>query len=347
MIKKITLINFRNFENKSFNFEEETNIIIWKNWKGKTNILEGISLLSNNSLLDIDFSNLVKKNKDFLYIQIKLFSWEKLWISFDKTLKKKKFFINKKSISKNKLKQYFPKIVSFHPMLMNIMYLSPSLRRNFLDSILTNSFPEYNKILIDFKKILRNRNKLLKNIFEKKSKKEEIIFWDKKFIEKADSIYIYREQIIKFIEKETPKLKRYFENKINKIEFIYKTKIDRNNIKNSIKEYLNKNLERDIILKKTFIWPHLDDFDIILDNNISIINFASRWEIKSIILWLKFIEAKFLKKVTNKTPIFIIDDLLSEIDSIHRNILIKNIKNKQTFITTINDIEYNSNKIFL
>lgn len=347
MIKKLTLLNFRNFENKSLNFEKEKNIIIWENWKGKTNILESICLFSNTSLLEIDYFNLVKNDKDFLFLKLELFSWDELWISYEKETNKKKFFINKKIVSKWKLEEYSPKIVSFHPMIMNMMYLSPSLRRFFLDNILINCYPEYDKLLRIYKKTLKSRNRVLKNIYEGKSKKDEIDFWNKQFVNNAEEIYKYREKIISYFEENISDSSIYFNNKINKVHFEYKTKIDRKDVRKSLENYINKNLDRDIILRKTYIWPHLDDFDIILDDVYSLINFASRWEVKSMILWLKFIEAKFIETIINKKTVFIIDDLLSEIDIYHREILLKNINNNQTFITSINDIDINSNKFSL
>jgi DNA replication and repair protein RecF len=72
------------------------------------------------------------------------------------------------------------------------MYLSPSLRRDFIDNILTNSYPEYEKLLKEYKKILKHRNKLLKNIRENKSSRDEIIFWNTQFIEKACELYQFR-----------------------------------------------------------------------------------------------------------------------------------------------------------
>lgn len=346
MIKSLELRNFRNFNEKIVNFTTNKNLIIWENWHWKTNILEAISLFSDNSLLDIDYKDLVNNQSDVLFIRIISDNKNEISISYDKKINKKKFFINKKAKSKKVIKDFFPKIVSFHPMIMNMMYLSPSLRRNFLDNILINSFEEYSKILKDYKKIVISRNKTLKNINEAKSKKEEILFWNNSFIEKAEQIYKYREKIILFIESNINEISSFLDNKIDSIRFEYKTKIDRNNVTDSLKSYIKKNIDRDIILWKTYIWPHLDDFDIILDNS-SLINFASRWEVKSIVLWLKLLEARFLETINKKSPIFLIDDLLSELDWIHLDYLMKNINKNQTIITSINNIDIWQDNIIL
>lgn len=342
MIKKIKLINFRNFEEKIIEFIPWKNFIIWENGKWKTNILESISILWNNSLLGLQYENLTKKNTNFFYVEYENTLSEKISISFDKENNKKKFLMNSKSLTKPKFKENTYKCVIFSPIIMNMMYLSPSLRRDFLDNILISSFPNYEKLLRDYKKVVQSRNRILKNISEWKSSRDEIKFWDDNFIDKAVKIYNFRFQIVNFISYKIQKSTLYFWDKVDEIKFVYKNKITDNHfninnddIKKIIKEYLEKNFERDIILRKTNIWPHIDDFDILVDN-IPLVNFASRWETKSIIIELKILEIAFIEKNINKKPILIIDDLLSELDDDHKNTLLERINDYQTFITSIN-----------
>ena len=357
MIKSIKLKNFRNFTNQEFSFDENKNFIIWENWKWKTNILEAISLFSWTNIVKINFENLVKKNNDIFYIENQLSSWEKTSISFNKKENKKKFILNWKNTTRKNLKNNNPIIVSFSPIIMNMMYLSPSLRRDFLDEILSKSFLEYNSYLKEYKKILISRNKVLKNIRDWKSKKSEIEFWDKKFIELSKVIYNYRFWLVDFLKGNSKEFTNYFSWKIQKIDFTYKTKISikKENskqekfelIEKQIKKYLNKNIDRDIILASTQIGPHIDDFEIFVDD-IELINYASRWEVKSVILWLKLLEIKFIEKYLNKKPILLIDDLLSELDKNHKNLLLDNIKNYQTFITSIREeYDWTWKKIYL
>jgi len=344
MIKSLKLKNFRNFKNNTFIFENEKFFIIWKNWKWKTNILEALSILNNNSIIWLSFDNLVKKNENNFFIEQEDDKWNTFGISYDKALNKKKYFINKKVTSKKNYNNNTNLSVIFSPIIMNIMYLSPGLRRNFLDQILINSYSNYDKLLRTYKKILTNRNKVLKNIRENKSQKSEIIFWNQEFIKISISIYKIRFELNNFFEKHIKKSSEYFFWKIKNIDFVYLTKINKNNIENDILNYLNKNLDRDIILWKTNIWPHIDDFEIIIDNN-KLIDYASRWETKSIIIWLKLLETAFIENKTNKKPVLFIDDLLSELDEMHKNLLLDKIKYYQTFITSINKI--NNTNYFL
>jgi len=342
MIKSLKLKNFRNFEDIEFIFENEKFFIVWENWKWKTNILEALSILNNNSIIWINFDMLVKNNENNFFIEYQNDDWKTLWISYDKELKKKRFFVNKKTTSKKIFTENTNISVIFSPIIMNIMYLSPSLRRDFLDQILINSFNNYDKLLSNYKKILKNRNKILKNIRENKSKKEEINFWNQEFIKNAVEIYKYRLQLCDFFQKHIKKSSEYFLWKIKNVDFEYQTKVNRDKIPDDIIKYLEKNFDRDIIMWTTSIWPHIDDFDIIIDNN-RLVEFASRWETKSIIIWLKLLETAFIENITNKKPVLLIDDLLSELDEKHKDILINKIKYYQTFITSISQVDKKNN----
>ncbi len=336
MISSLKLTQFRNFQSREFFFSEAKNYIIWENGKWKTNILESLSLLTWNSITWINFENLINQDSDFFHIEMFNTKQDSLSIFYDKKLSKKKYALNSKATSKKKFIEISLKSVLFSPFTMNMMYLSPSLRRDFLDTILLSSFSEYSKVLKNYKKSLTNRNKVLKNISKNKSEKSEIIFWNNDFIKNAVEIYKYRKKIVDYLEKKSGKLSKGFNWKISDISFKYITNISLEaNIETQITHYLEKNLDRDIILKSTNIWPHRDDFNIILNDSINLIDFASRWEVKTTILWLKNLEIKFIEKNTQRKPILIIDDLLSELDSTHKNYLIQSIHWYQTFISWI------------
>lgn len=335
MIKEFKLINFRNFNELKLKSLNKENFIVWENWKWKTNILEAISLLSNNSITWLSLDELIKKWEDYFFVEYINESWEKLSISYIKEWKKKTYMHNNNKVNKKKFNSLSKKSVIFSPIIMNLMYLSPSLRRDFLDTILKNSFVDYEKILLDYKKIIKHRNKTLKSINEGKANKEDLVFWDNQFIELSILIYKYRFKLINFLKETIHTTLEYFSWKINIIELVYETKIEENNIESSIRQYLEKNIDRDIILGKTAIWPHIDDFNILIDWHY-LSHFASRWETKSIIIWFKLMEWIFIEKMTKNKPILLIDDLLSELDEKHKNMLISKIEYYQTFITSIN-----------
>ena len=338
MIKEIKLINFRNFDELKLTSLEKENFIVWKNGVWKTNILESISMLWNNSITWLSLDELVKKWEDYFFIEYVNLDWSKFSFSYIKEKKKRSYMHNNNKISKQKFSSLTHKCVIFSPIIMNMMYLSPSLRRDFLDSLLKSSFPNYEKLLSDYKKIVKQRNKALKNINEWKCDRSEIDFWNSSFIESASKIYNYRFKIVNFLKISMESSLEYFSWKIQNIEFQYISKVEENSIEQDLKKYLNKNLDRDIILWKTAIWPHVDDFEILIDSS-PLSHFASRWETKSIILWLKLLEWVFIEKMTGARPILIIDDLLSELDNSHKDMLLEKIEYYQTFISWISKPE--------
>lgn len=345
MITQITLRNFRNFSHICLDWLQEKNYITGENGKGKTNILEAISVLCNHSLSGIPIDEMVQSQQDVFFIELSHHTLWNISISYDKVNKKKKYFVNGKSTTKKKLSLESYKCVCFTPIIMNMLYLSPGLRRDFLDTVLSSSFDSYKWLLSSYKIILKHRNKMLKNIAENKSSIDEIHFWDEKFMQTASEIYTYRLKLMDFLSWSIESCKQYFSGKIDTIELLYISKIDPKDPADSIRKYLQKNIARDTILWKTPIGPHVDDFEI-RTNGVLLTHFASRGETKSIIIWLKLLEAVFIEKMTGKKPILLIDDLLSELDNAHKDMLLEKISYYQTFITSISEIgEKNNIKI--
>lgn len=292
---------------------------------------------------------LLEKQHNNFFIKYTWTYWV-LWISYDGDENKKKYLQESKNTSKQKITEKYPHVVCFHPMDMNLMYLSPSARRDFLDEILIKAFPEYRNILLAFKKVLIHRNRLLKNISEWKSTLTEIIFWNEKYINWACMIYKYRLQLKEYFSTNIHELKKYFFWKVSQIDFTYITKTSGENyddIQIYLKEYIANNIQKEIMLRKTLRGPHLDDFDIHVDS-IPLIHFASRGEVKSALLWLMFLETNFISECSNKKDIlFLLDDILSELDGEHRDLLWQYIGDRQCVITSIEDFNIPAHKIYL
>ena len=156
MIQTLKLKNFRNFTNEIFHFDAEKTFIIWENGQWKTNILEALSLLTGNSILWLHFEHLVQETHQLFFIECSDNKWNTIGIAFDKSSKKKVYKINGKNTTARFLQQHFTKSVVFSPIIMNMMYLSPSLRRDFLDNILTNSYTEYGSLLKNINILFNN-----------------------------------------------------------------------------------------------------------------------------------------------------------------------------------------------
>jgi len=289
---------------------------------------------------------LIKREEDVMYIKYDLTLWS-IAHAYDNKTGKKKYFLWDKSTTPAKLRHTYPHIISFHPLIMNLMYLWPSHRREFLDNIIVSAFPNYQKTLLKYKKILNNRNKVLKNIYLEKSQISELDFWNEIFIKTASEIYTYRKKIVDFMQESQMQLCEYFFWKVSQAQFTYISKINISDVEVELRTYIRNNTKKEVLLRKTLRWPHLDDFDILIDNT-PLIHFASRWEVKSVLLGLKFLETKFIQEHSDKKEtIYLIDDLLSELDVIHRELLWKHVWNNQCIMTSIEDINIEWNKIYI
>lgn len=359
MITKIVLQNFKNHENLKLDFWH-TNILVWENWSWKTWILEAIYFVNNFcSPIWVANPNLIntKENNFLIKLNIEKDDYEhEIKITADWESRRIRLFIDNKQVTKKELDNKLRiKTVFFSLIEMNLIYLGPSLRRDFLDEIVASSYPEFKDIKSNYQKILKNRNKLLKNIDEWKSDKSELSFWNNSFIKASEDYYKYRLKFIEYIENNSDTIKKLMENKYD-FSFKYQTKINLKNISKSISDYLEKNVDRDIIMGKTMIWPHLDDFIFEVDRDWKTHNsdyFLSRWENKTILLGLKFLQIKYLKELFPDYKIItLLDDFFAELDKKHINTVLDILSDEQSFLTAQflpieSDKIQNSNKIFL
>lgn len=344
MIHSLRIKNFRNFSSKNIDFHPGINLIVWINGAGKTNILEALSLPAH-SLVESDPLYLLQKGEEVFHISYQL-QHGSCSFAFSQKENKKNYSKESKKCSKASLALWYPHIIAFHPLMMNLMYLSPSERRSFLDEILVSAFPEYKKLLSEYKKILTSRNKVLKNISEGLSDVKELSFWNQNFIETASRIYSYRSRIVEYFQNSIQELLPIFWNKVTTLSFYYISKIDIKQAQSELETYIKNNQHKEVLLRKTLRGPHLDDFEIMVDVS-PLTHFASRGEVKSIILWLKFLSSSFLEKYSSKDIIYIIDDILSELDEIHIQQVWDYIGQKQCIVSSIQDHQLSAHKIFL
>lgn len=120
-----------------------------------------------------------------------------------------------------------------------------------MDGILVQSFEGYHTLLLQYKKILSHRNKLLRHVSEGKSQEHELDFWDARFIEIASQVYAFRNKIVDFFSAETPSLEEYFFGKISHLRFLYLSKIDISQAEQELRAYIQQSRAKEILLRKT------------------------------------------------------------------------------------------------
>ena len=319
------LINYRNYEKLDINFGKGVNVFIGDNAQGKTNILEAIYYCafakSHRTTRDRE---LINWNNHESYISLGI-AKERLDKKIDiKILKDGKKAIKVNSIKINKIGELFGifNVVMFSPEDLKIVKDSPGVRRRFIDMELCQLNKKYYYNLVQYNKVLNERNVVLKN---KNLSEEMLDIYD-------EQLSSYGEYVIKERLKYFEKLNYYgvqvhkdiTSNKEN-IEFKYQSTIkDLSKIKENFYEALKKSRKKDIEKGISTIGLHRDDFSIFI-NNVDIKNFGSQGQQRTAVLTIKFASLRIIKEITGEYPVLLLDDVLSELDSNRQNYLLNNI----------------------
>jgi len=340
-IQKLKLEHFRNYTNFELDFEKNILLIKGKNAQGKTNLIEAIFGLSIGKSFRLkDLSEGIEWKQDFLRIKGILDDETELELFYSTHPRKQKVSkINGINLKLNDFVGHFLSVL-FTPEDINLISATPGLRRRFLDILLSQISHNYLVNSLNYQKILKQRNKLLKAIFEKKSQTDELDFWDLKLAEHGKQIIQERHNFFNsiqtFLEDQYSKISGKTEN----LTLNYLTKIQ------DTENYFDKlvlHRKKDILMTETSLGPHRDDFEFIL-NEKPITTFGSRGEYRSCILALKLSEVHFIEFQTGRKPVLLLDDVFSELDSERQQYLLETIQNQQTVITTTDDTILSNNE---
>lgn len=319
MIKKIRLQNFRNLRDQVIEFSDKVTVIVGPNASGKTNLLESVYLLSTGKSFKADLEvEMINEKKDFARAKGLIDENIKLEVIISKE-RSKKLLIN--GVSKRLIDFAGSlKTVLFAPEDLDLVTSSPSLRRKFLDNVLSVVDREYHRAIISYEKGLRARNKLLFRIREENVPINQLVFWNQLLIKNGDYITQRRSEFIEFINTDK------FQFSVSNFQLKYDTSV----ISPSRLEQYTK---EEVAAATTLVGPHRDDF-IFLEKERNLSRFGSRGEQRMAVLWLKLAELAFVRNRTQTLPTLLLDDIFSELDEKHRKIVFKISKNQQSIITT-------------
>ncbi len=329
-IKKLEVENFRNYKKEIFEFCPQKNIIYGLNGQGKTNIIEAIYFFVNGKSYRTTKDNEVI-NFDGDFCKIKILFNDGIRDNKGEIIIKNKKIITVNDIPIVKLSELigFINIVIFTPDMLSIVKEGPAGRRQFLDILISQLKPVYFKTLLNYYKVLINRNNILKR--KNKSELSTISVWNEKLAEYGTVIAKYRSDMIEKINEVIKNIK--FENIKEDLclEYIAGIKNDFCD-KNEFLKQLEINMPKELEKGLTLIGPQRDDFEIKM-NGKSIKKYGSQGQIRTSILKLKLTECEIIKQSTGKTPILLLDDILSELDKKRKDFFVKNLGDMQIFIT--------------
>lgn len=332
-IYSLFLQNFRNYTKKEFVFGKKTTLVVGSNASGKTNLLEAIYLLATGKSFRAELeSEMIGYGKQMSAVSCQLSDGKKLEIILTtgevmgNRVARKICRINEVG---KKLTDFVGnlKVVYFGPEDLELITDSPSLRRKYLDMVLSQVDKEYARASLSYEKGLRARNKVLEAIRETGAPKTQLYFWDQLLVKNGDLITKKREDMIDFFNKYQCQISTNGQFTIEYEKSVISPQ--------RLKQYQ----EEEVMAGATLVGPHRDDFKFEIRNSKlettrDLSAFGSRGEQRLAILWLKLCELGFIKERTGELPVLLLDDIFSELDSQRREIVWRLVSNQQTIITT-------------
>ena len=342
ILKSLELANFRNYEELNISFDKGTNILYGDNAQGKTNILEAIYVsATTKSHKGSKDKEIINFDKEEAHIRTYL-EKENVETRVDMHLRKNKskgIAIDGQKIKKAADLMGLLNVVFFSPEDLSIIKDGPAERRRFADMELCqlDSFYLYN--LNHYNKIIGQRNKLLKDMYFQPELKETLNIWDSQLVSFGSKIIERREQFVKQLGDIIFDIHKKLSGGKEELVIAYEPDVSIEDFEKQMKY----NQDKDIRLKQTTTGPHRDDFSFVV-NGVDIRKYGSQGQQRTAALSLKLSEIELVKKISKDTPVLLLDDVLSELDSNRQNYLLNSIGNIQTIITCTGLEEFVNNR---
>jgi len=326
------------------------NILVGPNATGKTNILEAIYFLSRTNSPRLHYQkDLIKYNNNFFRLAALVISGSrKLNLETSLEIKNREICETKLKINKKmrKTSEFISqlKAVFFLPSEISLIDSSPAHKRAYFNNLLIQTRPLFYQTLIRLNKIIYSRNRLLENIKNRKARENELLFWDQELVLCGISIFLYRRQVVSFINRIIDSIYKNLTLTSDKLSILYQPFLS--DAKNLSQKVMEKKYQEELLKLKneeikqacSLLGPHRDNFIFKIGAK-SLALFGSRGEFREAVLALKLSEGKLIEKVAEDKPILLLDDVASELDNQRKDYLFNFLKkyiaaDGQVFITT-------------
>jgi DNA replication and repair protein RecF len=332
----LTLKNFKSYRAETFSFHDRFNLIIGENAQGKTNLLEAIHfLLRFKPFRVLRSEEIISFGATECRLKGEISSeagFEEINIFLDENHKTLK--LNNKIVYNSSKVSGRYNVVTFLPSDIEIVKSSPQVRRRFLDTLICSLAPSHLKDLKQYQRALSQRNAVLARTHS--LTQEKIDVWDEQLAQKGSRIISRR---LETINKMSPLLEEVYQNTSGtdqKIGIHYDCGVDlSDDIEQSFKDGLMQNFDKDKKRLHTTVGPHRDKISFtISDKDASV--YSSQGEAKNLALALRAAEIRMVENILGKTPVLLLDDITSELDSNRKKFLFRLLQDYtgQIFITT-------------
>jgi len=335
ILKSLSLLNYKNFESKTFTFNEKINCIVGNNGIGKTNVLDAIYHLSfGKSYFNPVATQNIKHETDFFVVNgdyLKHGNSEKIIVSLKRGQKK---VIKRNGKPYEKFSEHigFLPLVIISPADRDLIIEGSETRRKFIDSVISQSNKTYLSDLISYNKILAQRNALLKYFALNHTFNQDTLdVYNGQLLNHGSKIFKQRAQ---FLEEFIPIFKARYEaisSGNETVNLVYQSDL----FENALDILLVNALSKDKALQYTSVGIHKDDLQFNIDEH-PIKKFGSQGQQKSYLIALKLAQFDFIKKQSGDNPILLLDDIFDKLDDQRVEQIIKLVNNEnfgQLFIS--------------
>lgn len=345
-ISELYINEFRNLGKIEYSPTKGVNILVGNNAQGKTNFLEAIYLLtSGSSFRTGQDKNLIKFGQNHYYIQATFQDTDKQYtvaLRYDLG-KRKQLTINNK---RHTLFNEKPAAILFTPDDLFLVKGSPHRRRAFLDNLLKNLSLEYKTFFENYQQLLNRRNAILKNYPVNFNMLHAL---DHVFASNAAQVILARLNILKMLDELTLQYYKMIggnESLHLKYALTFSLpggKVNLESITEAIAQSLQEKLTKEMQRKTTLIGPHRDDINFYIDQHNARI-FASQGQQRNVVVALKMAEVETFKRIRGISPIFLLDEVLAELDTQRKTKLLDLLQKSpfQTFMTSVDSSLFNS-----
>lgn len=312
-LKYLSLLNYKNFDSANFEFDRKINCMVGNNGIGKTNVLDSIYHLSfGKSYFNPITSQNIRHDADFFVIDG----------IFEKNEREEQIIVSAKRGQKkvikrnNKPYEKFSEHIGFIPTVIispadrDLIIEGSETRRKFIDGVISQSDNKYLNSLIDYGKIVAQRNSLLKYFAANNSfDRDTLSVYDMQLDALGNVLYQKRKA---FLETYIPIFqKRYatISNGREEVSIIYKSQLENGDFKKQLEE----NLQKDMALQYTGVGTHKDDLIFEIEGH-PIKKFGSQGQQKSFLIALKLAQFDFIKELNKVSPLLLMDDIFDKLD---------------------------------
>jgi DNA replication and repair protein RecF len=330
LVKTIRVQHIRTHEDYTLDVSPGVSVVTGPNGSGKTSLIEALHIALQGASFKGGDADVLQQDTPWYRIDVTFDDEAARIVKFDPSRQtgRKQFEIDGKISYRLSPRHKYP-VVLFEPDDLRLLNGSPTRRRQFIDRFISQLDPEYAVSLRRYDRALKQRNTLLKRPYVSDG---DLFAWNVSLSEYG--AYIIAQRLV-FIDTLNKRLNETYETIAHTGDVVTMryTEALTDNIQQKLLANLHAHVEKDKIIGFTSTGPHRHD--VLFDFNHSpALSVASRGEVRSIVLALKFLEVDIIESITGKTPIILLDDVFSELDKDRQSYLIESTTRNQIIITS-------------